>query len=505
MGRHGHRIAVHAVGAHAHDAAQAAGTEFQVFVESILVSGRVAVGPLRRIERKQTDQLALVLVSDMVDDLRLAERRLPGETEEVGAALPSFRVGDVLPDVRHRIVQVVLGGRRKLKRKTAPAGIFRLVLRALLVEEQLVAQGNLVEIAALPLDFQRFAIGKVGAVHAVTEVPDGEAAFEVDVGLGPVVFPVFLLRHVLAPEFGAQPDGQQGDQVVRRGGAGHPAGGAIEQETVGQRDDMAEEQGHFHVTVSGEGLAFQRHLEIETAQRAAAYVPDRFVLLAVEDEDLLFNVTSAPCDGNVQFIRPRNEDGAGFAETGGVVFLPFRALRVQQFFHVELPLVMEGEGLEENDGEIQLGLGYEILQTANDVEAVYNGQPHGIQVNVIGVGTSEGSTIPMGNGQSMTNEEGEVIVTKLDEEKAEQIAKAGKGTYIQGNATDAAEVLEETLAKLASTNLSQESFSKNDEQFPVFAWIALILLIANVILLNNKNPWLAKQDLFKFKAKNDEK
>ena len=108
-------------------------------------------------------------------------------------------------------------------------------------------------------------------------------------------------------------------------------------------------------------------------------------------------------------------------------------------------------------------------------------------------------------GQSMTNEEGEVIVTKLDEEKAEQIAKAGKGTYIQGNATDAAEVLEETLAKLASTNLSQESFSKNDEQFPVFAWIALILLIANVILLNNKNPWLAKQDLFKFKAKNDEK
>lgn len=138
-------------------------------------------------------------------------------------------------------------------------------------------------------------------------------------------------------------------------------------------------------------------------------------------------------------------------------------------------------------------------------DAAKRARKNGIQVNVIGVGTSEGSTIPMGNGQSMTNEEGEVIVTKLDEEKAEQIAKAGKGTYIQGNATDAAEVLEETLAKLASTNLSQESFSKNDEQFPVFAWIALILLIANVILLNNKNPWLAKQDLFKFKAKNDEK
>ena len=91
------------------------------------------------------------------------------------------------------------------------------------------------------------------------------------------------------------------------------------------------------------------------------------------------------------------------------------------------------------------------------------------------------------------------MISRLEEGKAQEIARAGKGTYIQGNATDAVEVLDDTLKKLASTSLSQVTFTKNDEQFPVFAWIALVLLIANVLLFNRKNPWLAKHDFFKFK------
>ena len=32
-------------------------------------------------------------------------------------------------------------------------------------------------------------------------------------------------------------------------------------------------------------------------------------------------------------------------------------------------------------------------------------------------------------------------------------------------------------------------------------WIALVLLIANVLLQNRKNPWLAKQNFFKLREK----
>ena len=82
-------------------------------------------------------------------------------------------------------------------------------------------------------------------------------------------------------------------------------------------------------------------------------------------------------------------------------------------------------------------------------------------------------------------------------------SKASKAIIIITDAEnyedDAVEVLDDTLKKLASTSLSQVTFTKNDEQFPVFAWIALALLIANVLLFNRKNPWLAKHDFFKFK------
>jgi len=138
-------------------------------------------------------------------------------------------------------------------------------------------------------------------------------------------------------------------------------------------------------------------------------------------------------------------------------------------------------------------------------DAAANAIKNGIQVNVIGIGTSEGAPIPTSDGSYMSDDSGQAVVTRLDEEKAQQIAKAGKGIYVQGSATDAVEVLDDALKKLASTNLSQVTFTKNDEQFPVFAWIALALLIASVLLLNRKNPWLAKHDFFKLKEKkNDE-
>ncbi len=134
-------------------------------------------------------------------------------------------------------------------------------------------------------------------------------------------------------------------------------------------------------------------------------------------------------------------------------------------------------------------------------DAASKAQNNGIQVNVIGIGTSEGAPIPAGDGSYMTDDTGQAAISRLDEDKAQSIAKAGKGIYVKGDATDAAEVLDDALKKLSSTNMSQVTFTKSDEQFPVFAWIALILLVANVLLMNRQNPWLAKHDFFKLKEK----
>lgn len=145
----------------------------------------------------------------------------------------------------------------------------------------------------------------------------------------------------------------------------------------------------------------------------------------------------------------------------------------------------------------------ENFEGGDAVEAAKEAHDKGIQVNVIGIG-EKNVPIPLEDGNYMLNDNGEIAKTHFNEEKALNIAKAGGGTLVKGDATDAMNILNETLKKLASTNMSQITFSKEDELFPIFAWIALALLIASVLLINRKNPWLAKKNFFKTKHKDSD-
>ncbi|MBO4722485.1 MAG: VWA domain-containing protein [Muribaculaceae bacterium] len=126
-----------------------------------------------------------------------------------------------------------------------------------------------------------------------------------------------------------------------------------------------------------------------------------------------------------------------------------------------------------------------------------------IQVNVIGIGDKD-VPIPTDEGDGwMRDDNGDIAMTSFSEEQAKNIAEAGGGIFVKGDATDAVNVLDDALKKLATNNMSQYTYSREDEQFPVFAWIALALLIASVLLLNRKNPWLAKKNFFKRKVKDN--
>ncbi len=119
----------------------------------------------------------------------------------------------------------------------------------------------------------------------------------------------------------------------------------------------------------------------------------------------------------------------------------------------------------------------------------------GVQVDVIGVGSTTGTPIPMEGGY-LTDDNGEPVTTYLNEKMAQQIAEAGKGVYISGTASDAVSTLQETLDKLAKSDLAAVTYTQHDEQFPVFATIALLLLLGLLLLLERKNPWLKRYNFF---------
>lgn len=128
----------------------------------------------------------------------------------------------------------------------------------------------------------------------------------------------------------------------------------------------------------------------------------------------------------------------------------------------------------------------------------------GIYVNVVGVGTVKGSQIPMENGQLMKDDNGNVVTTRLNEQMAQDIAVAGGGVYVSGNANNAVSVLDEQLKKLATTEMESVVYSHHNEQFPVFAWLALAFVVINLFVDESKNSWLRKYNFFT-KENNNEK
>lgn len=123
----------------------------------------------------------------------------------------------------------------------------------------------------------------------------------------------------------------------------------------------------------------------------------------------------------------------------------------------------------------------------------------GIQVFVLGVGKPEGSPIPLEGSMSFRKDkDGNVVVSKLNEEMCRQIAQAGGGMYLRVDNTNAAQrTLQKELGKLAKSELETRVYSKYNEQYQSFVILALILLVIEFFIFGRRNKRLSKINLYK--------
>jgi len=128
---------------------------------------------------------------------------------------------------------------------------------------------------------------------------------------------------------------------------------------------------------------------------------------------------------------------------------------------------------------------------------------NGIMVNVIGMGKPEGAPIPINGTMSFWKDnEGNVVVSKLNEQMCQEIASAGKGVYIRADNTNASyKFISKELDKLAKSDLSTQVFSDFNEQFQSFAMLALFLLFADIFVFERRNKRLSKLKIFDLKDK----
>ena len=134
------------------------------------------------------------------------------------------------------------------------------------------------------------------------------------------------------------------------------------------------------------------------------------------------------------------------------------------------------------------------------VEAAQEARKKGMRVYVLGVGSKGGAPIPDGNGGYMKDRAGNTVMTRLNQDMCRDIAKAGGGAYIHvDNNSDAQRQLDNELAKLSKKETETTVYSDFDEQFQAVGILVLLLLIAELCLLECKNPLLKNVRFFKGK------
>ena len=121
----------------------------------------------------------------------------------------------------------------------------------------------------------------------------------------------------------------------------------------------------------------------------------------------------------------------------------------------------------------------------------------GVQVYVIGIGTPDGAPIQL-NGDFIKDENGNMVVSKLDEQTLTQIAQITGGLYVRSTNADMG--LEEIVKQINSAERGSLTTTMFEEYRELYGWLlalALVLLMLEIVLMERKNPLLTRFSIFK--------
>lgn len=135
------------------------------------------------------------------------------------------------------------------------------------------------------------------------------------------------------------------------------------------------------------------------------------------------------------------------------------------------------------------------------VEASRNAANEGILTYTIGIGSASGAPIPIGmsgfNIEYKKDNSGNTVVTKLNETMLQQVAAAGKGTYVRATTNDAGlnKIFDE-INKLEKKEYEAKVFSEYRNTYLYFIAVALLFLIFDMVILERKTRLTRNVNLF---------
>lgn len=107
----------------------------------------------------------------------------------------------------------------------------------------------------------------------------------------------------------------------------------------------------------------------------------------------------------------------------------------------------------------------------------------GVRVFTIGVGSPQGTMIPMGDGQYLEDREGNPVVTRLDDKVLQDVAEAGKGLYVHaGNREFGLDPIIEEISRMDDEEYNSIVFEEYDELYMYFLAVAFFFLVLEMLI-----------------------
>jgi Ca-activated chloride channel homolog len=158
-----------------------------------------------------------------------------------------------------------------------------------------------------------------------------------------------------------------------------------------------------------------------------------------------------------------------------------------------------GDSLRANSAIVVItdGENHEDDATAAASEAASKG----IVVHTVGMGSPDGTPIPVYRNQSrsgfLQDRSGSTVITRLNEAMLQQIADAGKGKYVRAtNSDDGVTLITREIQKMEKKEFSSKVFTSYEDQYQYFLALGMILLLIEFVISERKTEWIRKINLF---------
>lgn len=189
-----------------------------------------------------------------------------------------------------------------------------------------------------------------------------------------------------------------------------------------------------------------------------------------------------------------------FLSTIGPDMVPKQGTAIGAAIDLGIRSFSPGEGKSKAMIIITDGENHEDDPVASAVEA----SKAGVIIHTIGIGSTKGVPIPVlvnGKKDFLKDVNGNSVITKLDEEILKKIAIAGNGSYVRAsNSNIGLDEIFNEIKKMKKQELESTMYTEYNDQFQIFAALAIFLLLFDFIIMERKNRRLADIRLFKFKV-----